>query len=216
MQELITSFIIQSKECRLKGIGKFESVIHPAQADIANKQIVPPVEERTFKGREDRISDELVKYAANKYGISMEEAMEKIKDWCADAKSKLKQREEVFLESLGSLRADQAGNISFHPLKAFPFFEPITVQRVVHENSTHAMLVGDRETTSSAMNQFYHDEKEPREVRRNNWKMISVVLGAIALLLIFFYFYNHSFSLSGIGNQEKAIPQTPSATYTPR
>ena len=61
MQELITSFIIQSKECRLKGIGRFQRVTHPAQTDIANKQIMPPSEEKTFTEREERISDELIK-----------------------------------------------------------------------------------------------------------------------------------------------------------
>ncbi len=216
MQELITSFIIQSKECRLKGIGRFQRVAHPAQTDIANKQIMPPLEEKTFKEREERISDELVRYVSNKSHISMEDALEQLKEWCANTKTKLKCGEEIMLESLGSLKANPAGSISFHALETTPFFVPVPVERVVHKNSTHHVLVGDKETTSSVMSQFYKDEKEPEELKSNSWKVVSMVLGAVAVVLLIFYFYNHSFSVSGIGNQEKVVPQTPAATYSPR
>jgi len=216
MQELINSFIIQSKECRLRGIGKFQSVMHPAQADIANKQITPPVEEKIFTPKEERISDELVKYAAAKNNISMEEAFEKIKEWCAETNSRLKHGEEIFLPSLGFLKTNQSGNISFQALKTFPFYQPITVERVVHKNSTHNVLVGDRETNSSVMSRFYSEEDAPDTVKRNAWKIISPVLFVIALLLLAFYFYTHSFSLSGMGTQVKVNPQLPPATYSPQ
>lgn len=216
MQELINSFIIQSKECRLRGIGKFQSVIHPAQGDIASKQITPPVEEKIFTPKEERISDELVKYAAAKNNISIEEAFEKIKEWCAETRSKLKNGEEIFFPSLGFLKTNQSGNISFQALKVFPFYQPITVERVVHKNSTHNVLVGDKETNSSVMTRFYNDEEMPDNVKKNTWKMISIALFVIALLLLIFYFYTHSFSVSGIGTQVKVTPKSPPATYSPQ
>lgn len=216
MQELINSFIIQSKECRLRGIGKFESVMHPAQADIANKQITPPLEEKVFTPREEKISDELVKYAAAKNSISLEEAFEKIKEWCVETNTKLKNGEEIFFPLLGFLKTNQSGKISFQALKTFPFYEPITVERVVHKNSTHNVLVGDRETDSSVMTRFFNEEEMPDKVKRNAWKIISLVLFVIGLLLLIFYFYTHSFSLSGIGTQVKVTPQSPPATYSPQ
>lgn len=216
MRELINSFIIQSKECRLRGIGKFQSVLHHAQADIANKQIIPPVEEKIFTPREERISDELVKYTAAKNNISMEEAFEKVKEWCAETRTKLKNGEEIFLPLLGVLKANQSGIISFQAIKTYPFYEPITVERVIHKNSTHNVLVGDRETNSSVMTRFYKDEEMSDNVRRNAWKIISITLFVIALFLLIFYFYTHSFSLSGTGNQIKVTPQSPPATYLPR
>lgn len=216
MQELITSFIIQSKECRLKGIGRFECVIHPAQTDIANKQIIPPVQERIFKSREERISDELVRYVSNKNTVRVEDAMEQIKRWCADTKSKLKNGEEIILESLGSLKINHAGSIIFEEVNSISFFVPVHVERVIHKNSTHQVLVGDKETNSSVMNEFYKDEKETGEIKSISWKLVSIILGAAALVLLIFYFYNHSFSISGIRNHEKVAPQSPSATYSPQ
>ena len=216
MQELITSFIIQSKECRLKGIGRFERIIHPAESDIANKQLIPPKEEKTFKSREERISDELIRYVSNKNHISMEDALEQLQEWCAETKAKLTRGDEIILASLGSLKANQSGSISFQAFRPAPFYGPVPVERVVHKNSTHHVLVGDRETNSSVMNQFYQDEKESEDVKSNSWKVVSMVLGAIGLILLIFYFYSHSFSISGIGNQGKVLPQTPPATYSPQ
>ena len=66
MQDLITSFIIQSKECKLAEIGKFTVITKPAKTDIANKQITPSFKEIHFNKREEKISDELVKYVADK------------------------------------------------------------------------------------------------------------------------------------------------------
>jgi len=213
MQDLITSFIIQSKECKLAGIGMFRNVTIPAEPDIASKKISPPVFEKLFTGREEKISDELVKYVASKKNISLSEALENIKEWCAETKSKLKDGEEIFFQSLGSLKKEPSGNILFRNQNKVSFFEPISVERVIHKNSEHKVLVGDRETTSSVMNEFYHHEEETG-VKNNQWKIISIVLLAIALILLYFYFYQHSFSFSSFGNQGKISPQSPPETYS--
>lgn len=212
MQDLITSFIIQSKECKLAGIGMFRSITAPAEPDIASKKISPPLMEKLFTGREEKISDELVKYVALKKKISPDEALANIKEWCDDTKSKLKLGEEIFFQSLGSLKKEASGNILFHNLNSSLFFEPIAVERVIHKNSEHKMLVGDRETTSSVMSHYF--DKEEKEVKKNNWKIISLILLAIGVLLLIFYFYQHSFSFSSVMNQEKISPQIPPATYS--
>lgn len=213
MQDLITSFIIQSKECKLSGIGMFRNVSIPAEPDIASKKISPPILEKLFTGREEKISDELVKYVAVKKSISPSEAREKVKEWCIETKSKLKDGEEIFFQSLGSLKKEPSGNILFRNQNNVSFFEPIPVERVIHKNSEHKVLVGDRETTSSVMTEFYHHEEET-EVTNNHWKIISVILFAIALVLLFLYFYQHSFSFSSIGTQGKISPQSPPGTYS--
>lgn len=211
MQDLITSFIIQSKECRLADIGKFTIVTAPAKADIANKQISPGLKEIVFTKREEKISDELVKYIANKKKISSFEALSEIKKWCADTKEKLKNGEIILLQPLGVLKKEPTGNISFESQIVTLFFGSVAAERVIHKNSEHAVLVGDRETTSSVMNQFYSLE-EPA-TKSNAWKIIAIVLLVIALVFLFFHFYGHPFSLSEFGNQGKTVPQSPPATY---
>ncbi len=212
MQDLITSFIIQSKECKLAGIGMFRNVTIPAEPDIASKKISPPVLEKLFTGKEEKISDELVKYVAVKMNISLSEALENVKEWCGETKLKLKNGEEIFFQCLGSLKKEPSGNILFRNQNNVPFFEPVSAERVIHKNSEHKVLVGDRETTSSVMNEFYHHDEETRE-RNNQWKIVSMILLVTALILLFLYFYQHSFLFSSLGNQRKISPQLPPDTY---
>ena len=212
MQDLITSFLIQSKECRLRDVGKFRVVTTAAKADIANKQIIPPAVEIVFSSREEKISDGLVKYISDKKNIPLAQAQEEVKKWCADAKSKLKKGEEIVLEPLGVLKKGASGNEFIHyPNNRIQFFEPVVAERVIHQNATHAMLVGDKETTSSAMNDYYHEEETQKS---NAWKIFAIVLLVIGLFLLFLHFYGNPFSLKTIGNQNKVVPTTAPNTYT--
>lgn len=211
MQDLITSFIIQTKECRLRDIGRFAVAGIPAESDIANKLLVPPETEIVFTTREENTSDGLVKYVADKKQVTVSQALDDVKKWCADARSKLKNGEEILLPTLGILKKGPSGNLFVPDVRSNIFFEPVTAKRVIHDNSEHAMLVGDRQTTSSAMNNYYHQEVIVK--KNNTWKIISIILLAIALFFLFIHFYGNPFSLSTIGNQHKIVPGTTPATY---
>ena len=212
MQDLITSFIIQSNECKLRDIGRFRVVTTSAEIDIANKKITPPATEIIFSGREEKISDGLVKYVADKKKIPVEEALDVIKKWCAASKEKLKNGEEISLMPLGVLKKETSGNTFVQSKTRVEFFEPVAAERVIHSNSEHAVLVGDKETTSSAMNQYYQEEASVE--KNNSWKIFAIIFLAIGLFLLFLHFYGNSFSLSTIGNQHKIIPASAPNTYT--
>ncbi len=212
MQDLITSFIIQSKECKLRDIGRFKVVNTSAEVDIANKKMNPPATEIIFSGREEKISDGLVKYVSDKKNITVTEALDELKKWCAASKEKLKNGGEISLEPLGVLRRETSGIIFVQSRNSIEFFEPVEAERVIHIYSEHAVLVGDRETTSSAMNQYYQEEASAE--KSNSWKIFAIIFLAIGLFLLFLHFYGNSFSLSTIGNQHKVIPAAPPNTYT--
>ncbi len=211
MQDLITSFLVQTKECSLPGIGKFSIVTTPAELDIARKKMFPPLDEILYTGKPDKISEDLVKYISIKKGLSQTEALETIKTWCKDAKEKLNTGEKIIFGSIGNLQKNASGNIFLQVEKPFNFFEPVPAERVIHKNTEHAVLVGDKETTSSVMNQFLQEEEI---VKRFPWKIKAIILLAIALVILFIHFYSHSFSLSSTGNQIQHRPEVPAATYS--
>ena len=89
MQALITSYLVQKKECNLPLLGHFRIKTKPADFEKANEQIFPPTDEilysefaaQSFSGP-DYLYIGLQKYYA-------EEAENKINNWCHDAKEKL-------------------------------------------------------------------------------------------------------------------------------
>lgn len=211
MQNLITSYIIQARECRLRDIGRFKINDISAETDIANKQIIPPSIEISFTPREDKISDGLVKYVSEKKMISLSQALDELKNWCSETRTKLINGAEILLEPLGILKKGPSGNLFIQNSSSNIFFEAVAAERVIHQNSEHAMLVGDKETTSSKMNNYYEEEEFVR--KNNTWKIFTIILLAIALFFLIVHFYKNPFSLSTIGNQDKVIPANTPNTY---
>jgi len=211
MQDLITSFLVQTKECSLPAIGRFKMVTTPVEVDVANKEIVPATEKIIFNAKPDHASEGLIKYISYKKNITEKEAEEQLESWCQSVKEKLDAGQKINLESIGTLHESASGSIYFETQKTFNYFEPVPAERVIHKDAEHAVLVGDRETTSSVMNQFL---QESEKVKKPVWKIIAIVLLAIALILLFIHFYFNSFSQSATGNQTQHSPQTPAATYS--
>lgn len=210
MQELITSYLIQAKDCSLPGIGTFKKVNKPAFLDMANQKMFPPTEEITFSERADKIPDEMIKYISVKKHIDSSESKNQIKEWCGAIKDKLALGETVVFESIGSVQKDSAGNVVFERQKYLTLFEPVIAERVIHKEREHAVLVGDKETTSSAMNQLLNEE--PVEEKDASWKVIALVLLLVALLIIFFHAFANS-SSNKTGNQTAFPINEPSPTY---
>ena len=210
MRDLITSYLIQAKECNLPGIGSFKIITKPASVDVANKKIFPPADEIIFSERTDKISDDLITYIAHKKNIDPTASKEEIKTWCKDTKEKIASGEEISFDSIGSIQKDADGKVFFTRLQHLTFFEPVIAERVIHKDAEHAMLVGDKETTSSAMNLLLHEEVE---TKNSSWNIIALILLVIALLVIFLHFYTSSPNSIVTGNQNSFPVQQPSATY---
>ncbi|MDP4285952.1 MAG: hypothetical protein Q8891_16180 [Bacteroidota bacterium] len=213
MQDIITSFLVQNKECSLPGIGKFRIITTPAELDIANQQMLPPKDEILFTGKPDKNVEELIRFIAFKNEIKVPEAEELLKKWCQSVHEKLDAGGKIFFETIGSLQKKESGNIFLYNEETLSFFEPIPAVRVIHQNEEHSVLVGDKETTSSEMNEFFREEES---IKKSGWKIIAIILLVITLSVLFFHFYSHSFSLSATGNQTHHAPKGPAATYLPQ
>jgi hypothetical protein len=212
MQELITSYLIQQKECHLPLLGSFTIKREPASLDVADKKISPSTDEIIYSGNETYLSDGLKNYVSRFYRIQLHEAEEKINNWCLHAKMKLDSGEKIIFDSVGILQKDLVGNILFHKQNCTNFYEAVHAERVIHKNDGHAVLVGDKETTSVIMNEFYRDDVVNE--KKSQWKIWAIILLAVSLLVFIIYFYNHSFSGNGIANQSAFPVQQPSATYS--
>jgi nucleoid DNA-binding protein len=210
MHDLITSYLIQAKECNLPGIGGFRIITKPASVDVANKKMFPPADEIIFSERTDKISEGFITYIAHKKNIDSTASKEEIKTWCKSTKEKIASGEEIFFDSIGSIQEGADGKVFFKRQEYRTLFEPVIAERVIHKNAEHAMLVGDKETTSSAMNLLLNEEAE---TKNPSWNIIALILLVIALLVIFLHFYTSSPNSIVTGNQNSFPVQQPSATY---
>lgn len=213
MLNLITSYLIQSGECVLPGIGSFSLVSTPSSLDVANKEILPPVTEYRFSDIGGQPGETLIQYIAFKNGIDNQTALDELKDFCAQLKERINSGEKIPFNSIGILLKDSFGNIFFEP-ENHQYFKSVPAIRVVHKEAKHAMIVGDKETDSSTMNEILNSESE---VRNGNsfWKIAAIVLFLIGLGILIYHFSTSS-SENPLGNNKKIIPQPKSETYISR
>ncbi|MEO8413399.1 MAG: hypothetical protein ABI472_07050 [Ginsengibacter sp.] len=215
MQELIASYLVQKKECSLPLLGNFRILTKPAEADMTNSQMFPPIDEIIFHEATGYLSDDFTGYIAGLMNITRIEAEEKFNHWCLHSKAALDSGEKITFDTIGSLEKDTVGAIFFERTKGVNFYDTIRAERATHTKDEHAVLVGDRETTSVAMNDFYREEVAIE--KRSGWKIWAIVLFGVSLLVLVLYFYNHSFSETGVGNRSSFPVNEPPASYdTPK
>jgi nucleoid DNA-binding protein len=198
MHSLITSYLLQAGKCALPGIGFFKIKHKPAEIDIVNKQMLAPGEEIVFNDEAIFLSKGLVNYVANKKSIPVNEAENLLSNFCNEWKERIGTGEKFCFETLGCLGKNDAGTVSFEKEEVPQYFKPVPAHKVLHENAEHTVLVGDKETTSTLMSEYY---KEEIQVTKRTWFVGAIILAVIASVVLFFSFYNHKISVSNIGNR---------------
>lgn len=210
MHSLITSYLLQSKECVLPGIGTLQIKNTPATVDDHTNQIFPPSEEIVFKEESNLNSTGLVKYIADKKNINLKEAEHLLINFCKEENEKINSGEKLSLETIGTLKKDENDEIYFEKELGFNFFNPVVVDKVYEPQVIKEELVTEDEYDSPA--QKIAEENEVI-VERSQWGWWAAILTAIAFAAIFFYFKDQKLSGSSAGNHQPINVGSASPTY---
>lgn len=207
MHSLITSYLLQSKECILTGIGILKIIHTPASTDANGNSILPPFEAIIFKNEDHSASPDLVRYIAAKKHITISEAEAQLDDFCKEWKEKINAGEKLHLETVGSIQKSADGVILFEKEKSLNFFQPVTVDKVYYRSEQPGPATEEAVISEPAA------VTEDVVVERSYWGIWALILLAIGSVILFYHFKDHKLSGSNIGNQHKYIVDSPGATY---
>jgi hypothetical protein len=158
MNQYIAAFLFHHKICPLPGIGHLSVQTGLAQADIVNQQLLAPVPSIVFSNDEIP-ADELIEFIA----VQRQESFDSSKTALIGYVQSL--RQGLPISQVGYFSGDAAKNLVFHPVDIDPLLLPsVAAVRVVHPDAEHAILVGDKESTNTAMTEYYSDEQHRRIV----------------------------------------------------
>lgn len=194
MQELIASYLFQNKACPLPGLGSLSINTSAAESDITNQKISAPHAVILFKNKETDPAG-LLNYVAAQTDCHVDEVSETLDHFCNDLKKEISNHANAKLDGIGELFIDANGHINLKPA-ALPasFLPAVFAERVIHPKAEHSILVGDKETTNTAMSEYFTEEPELKDY----WWVWAIVLTVIALGAMVFYFANpNSDSLFG-------------------
>jgi hypothetical protein len=192
MQQLIASYLFQHKTCPLPGLGTLLMQHSPAKSDFLNKTIAAPQSQICFDLKESD-ADQLVDYIAIKTNSPVLTAIDALGKYCNQLKTELNAGNIAAINMVGSFTASNDGTVQFKPMQLPATLLPaVEAERVIHPEAAHNMLVGDRETTNTAMTEYYTETA----VAKNYWWVWALVLAVAGLAALLFYFSNSLFSTS--------------------
>ena len=212
MLELIAAYLAQKKVCTLPGLGTLSLLSKSASLDVANKQFVAPVDEITFTPGEVHVEPAFVNYVAMRHQIAAEDAAGEVYKWCLNAKEQLANGITVDAGYVGTFTMNGDGHVGLETENLFPLFNNVKAERVIHQNESHNVLVGDKETTNEEMTHFYESSSSPVKLREK-WQLNAVILAALAIIVLVFHLIFNGFSKNGIGNNSAIKPQESHMLY---
>ena len=198
MQDTLYEFLVLNKKLSLPGIGTISLCQNPAQLDFTNRQFTAPSFYFTIESRNDKPSKKLFDWLSFSLGITEWDAIKSVNDFSFDLKKILSEKGEVNWENVGMIRRDNNGDLKLDQQNLLLQSEqPVTAEKVIRVKAEHSVLVGEQEKTSLEMEEYFSGSP----ARKNYTWLIAVILTALAVMFIGWYFSEKGFSTSSAGNQ---------------
>ena len=196
----------------MPGIGTFLLERHPATGDFANKQVHPPFYTVSLQQLSASAAKFFYSWLAAALNTGERDAILLFNDFTFDLKKKINTGETIDWDGVGSLSKGQGGGINFLPARNTPLLEtPVAANKIIQENSTHRVRVGEDERSSVEMVELL-GRPEP-ELKRSYWWAVALVTGLLAIMFICWYFSEHGLDISTLSNNQGLAPQAGPIPY---
>ena len=186
MENCLVRYFSINNECHLPGIGSLVSKEVPAVLDIIDKKIKAPSSSIVFSKNELEGAS-FLRFMQAEHDCDDHAAQEK---WDVFSKKieNLKPQDLLSLGALGTLQKNSNDQLELIPFQNLNIYhQEIPAYRLIKLNAPHSILVGDKETTREAMQEFYV-EKVP--AYKSKWWVAAIVMLVVSAALIFtHYFY---------------------------
>lgn len=174
--DIVAHRLYNLKTCLLPGVGTLNLVTEPAEADFINSSILSPRQRIVFEGSQNGVSgNELSAFAHQLH-------------------HELEQNAEVLLPGIGKLSKTGNGDITFEA-ESVPdsFYPSVHTVRVIRQDATHQILVGDKETTNVVMTEYFNETVSNKE----KWWIWAAALAVVGIAILAWYFYVYGFNNLG-------------------
>lgn len=175
MEYIIAPVLFQQKSCRIPGIGTLSLEQGITSVDFINSKLLRSLPVIRFKLE-----------TGEGYGYNEFTALGQM------IRKELDVKGQMVLAGIGTFSKKLDGNISFDPISLRKdYFPEVAAERVIRLDATHTILVGDKETDSVVMTEFYAEK--PRQ--RDYWRLWSLLLACLGIGTLVFYIYRYGWHL---------------------
>jgi nucleoid DNA-binding protein len=193
MQNLIADYLLENKQCFIPSLGILGIKKSTALYNFSEQTMEAPKPSIFFEEKEIE-NDSLAKFIAAKKNISIADADNLIADFSASVNFLL-ENEKMDLNGLGCFCKKANGKLEFEPANLnAAFFPTVQAVKVVHPNATHVMKVGDTETDTATMTEYFAEETPVKE----KWWVWAAVFSVLSIGALAYFIFGTSHK--NIGN----------------
>lgn len=210
MYQTLYQFLIFHKKLTLPGVGTFAIQRNAATADFINRSFYPQQHAFIFDNTVTNASKKLFASLASFLGINETDAIRQLNDFSFDVKNELQKGTVITWDGVGILKKNLAGTFDFTGEKnASTLLQPVIAEKVIRENASHTMRVGEDERTSEEMTALLEDDNK----QKMTWWILPLGLIILSSIFLGWYFSEHGANVSASGNSQITAPQQAPATY---
>ncbi len=199
----LNTYLLQNKSISIPGVGTVYVERKPAQSDFINRQILPPSFHYRFDKYFDAPEKDFFSYLAACRQVADYEAIQIYNQWAQEMRNEIRNNGQFIWPDVGVFTQDLSGDIRFEPeAPVEAYLQSVAAERVLHSDSKHIMLVGDREVTNLEMSEYLN---EGTTVKKQKWWLYAAILALIAIIAIFLYFNKTGSTVESTANQQKVL-----------
>ncbi len=196
LNKLIEQYLIIHQQCPLPGVGFLKLTEIHASINNSDKQINAPSQQISLM-IEELSAEGFISFISGKQFLNLEESATELNRFCKELVD-LKPNEEKSISQLGSFIKSEDDHLFFKQNSINHLYSPsLNLNRVIHPNNVHAVLVGDNELTNHIIAERLIATKT---VVKYKWWAWAACLTIISMAIIFIYFSRSNFYNNNFGN----------------
>jgi hypothetical protein len=210
MLGLFYQYLIHHQRIVLPGLGTVVLQRKPATSDFADHVFLPPSYSFHWENDDTNPPAGFFVWLSRKLNVAEEEAAINVNNFIAELKREMNAGKEITWEGVGIIRRGMESGIEFESsMPELPFENKVHGEKVIHEHTSHNILVGDKEKTSFEMTEILHLPV----AKRFNWFRVALIASILSLLFIIWYIWKNGFAADAVSNQKKITPKEAPASY---
>ena len=187
MQVLLANYLFTKKKCSLPSVGSLYIKNISASSIFGERSISAPNYAIDFLDN-DTNSEAEENYIASNKNISKKEAATELDSFSKKINALLIGQYFEFA-GVGSFYKSEDDIIKFTSKETQTAFFPfVAAERVIHPNDSYKMLVGEKETNTATMTEYYSDAET---TKTDKWWVWAIVLFLLATVAIGIYASQH-------------------------
>jgi hypothetical protein len=195
---ILTKYLLQYKRVSIPQVGSFEIKTRNAELNVADKQIAAPIFITEFSSV-DAVSEHQYNFFSTSLHLDKSSIANELISFGEKLKEKLSGGPFMW-KGLGTLK-QRTGQIVFEAEEiTLACLNPVAAEKVIRQNASHTVLVGEREHSSEEMTERLQatPSTETSYLHLTGW----IVL-VLAILAIIYFIYTGSFSSLSSGSNWK-------------